>query len=133
MHNDDLHTDEPKHETKAPRTIEEFSADAIAFVTRHGSNADVFTRHMTDWKSGGYDPTVLGQNIRGILEFQRSQLAKRQFRSDGSKERLIQIITDIEEHVTENYVDHLKQVIIGTELIEWCDTYTARVAAPQTT
>lgn len=131
MHHDDSQ-DSIARSTPAPRTVEQFTTDAVAFVTRHGSNVDVFTRHMTDWKNSGHDPVVLGQNIRSILEFISTELAKRQFRSDGSKERRLQIIADMEMHVTEDYVDHLKQTIIGDELVEWCDEYVTHTTTPPT-
>ena len=133
MHNGDSHTPKPQLATEKPRTLEQFTTDAIAFVTRHGSNADIFMRHMADWKNSNHNSVELGQNIRVTLEFHRNELAKRQFRSDGSKEHLLQTITDIQDHVTEDYVEHIKQVIVGHELVEWCGEYIALAAVPQTT
>lgn len=115
------------------RSIEKFTADAITCVTWHGGNATALTKHLADWRDNDYDPARLSQNIRGILKFARDTLAKRQFRCDGTREHLAQTITDIRQHVTTDYVDHLERVIEAHDLITWCDTYVTLVAVPATT
>lgn len=109
---------------KAPvRTLEEFVADATAFNARHSKTPDVFARHMAHWAQSGYSPAELALNIRGTLEFQRKELGKRTFRSDHSKAQLVQIMADIKDHVTPNYDEHIAEVVLAGELVEWCDTY----------
>lgn len=120
-------------EKKPSRTLEEFVADAIAFNARHSKTPDVFVEHMTHWARNDYSPAELRLNIRGTLDFQRKELAKRTYRSDHSKEQLAQIIADIKDHVVANYDDHLAEVIVAIELVEWCDTYIGLTPARSTT
>lgn len=119
-------------EDRGERTVKKFLADASAFNRRHNSHAVVFERHLHDWELSGFDATLLNLNIRTILESKRNELAMRQFRCDGTKERLQKTLIDIEANVAPNYDDHIRQVILVLELLEWCTAYTELVGAPQT-
>lgn len=120
-------------EKKPLRTLEEFVAAATAFNARHSKTPGVFAKHMTHWTQSGCNPAELALNIRGTLEFQRNELAKRTYRSDHSKEQLVQIIADIKNHVVADYADHLAEVVVAIELVEWCDAYIELTPAQSTT
>ena len=128
----DGNSDQEIAEKEPLRTLEEFVADATAFNARHSNTPDVFAKHMAHWAQSGYNPAELALNLRGTLEFQRNELAKRTYRSDHSKEQIVQIITDIKDHVIADYVDHLAEVYVAIELVEWCDAYIG-LTPPQST
>lgn len=114
------------------RPIEKFVADAVTCLTWRGVDTSILEKHLADWRKSGYDPEDLSLNIRSILEFTRDTLAKRQFRSDGSRDQLVQTVADIRAHVTIDYVDHLEHVIEARDLVTWCDIYVTLVPAPAT-
>jgi hypothetical protein len=106
------------------RTVERFSTDAIDLFNRRGNSA-VLTRYLQDWENTHYNPKDLRLNILNTLEFKRHELRMWQLRSDVSRERLHQIIDELEDGTI---VQRFKDVVIVDDLVDWCNAYISLAA-----